>query len=836
MITYLNKHFTRFFVHSGLYFSLLLLSFSCNTTKHLKENEYLVGSNKIVDKENTKVAKDEVEAFIRQKPNRKILFVFPFNLWLYNQVNQEKLIKKKEKRDARFDRINEKRIVKNNRKNEKRIKKGKPTKEPKLKNKDKPTFRESLLDVGEEPVIYDSLITHQTTLQINKYLFSKGYFYAKVSDSVEYSKHKKKAKVIYHLYPGKRYFINNVKYNITDEELSYYIYGDSTHCKLKPGAPFDADVMKQERERITANLLNNGYYYFEPDYIYFDIDSGKVDHKVDITISAKKFPTFANAQKDSITYTTHPRYYVNNIYIITENIRGSYKNEYFKDTIKFEEFNFLINKPLSFKKTVITHNIEFFKGQVFQKSLAEKSYKRLLNLGVFRTVLIQYVKNQRYNDQLDCYIVCQPIVKQAINVETEGTNTSGNLGVDGSILYQNRNLLKGAELIEFSLNGALIAQKQFSDNKETDLTNVQSTFNTIQFGPSLKFSVPRVVFPFSIFPFKKDAFPRTFINTSLNYQSRPEFNRTITTVNYGFTFKTNKLKVKHDLIPLEVYMVNAKLTNNFRNDLININDYFLLNSFQDHITTLSKYTIIYNNQSISNGVNTSRKAVSYIKVNVASSGNILRGLFDATGQPKDTLGRYLILNTPFAQFVKLDIDYRLYIPIRKKSRLVYRTAIGIGKPLKNLNVLPYEQSYFSGGPNSVRAWRARTLGPGGYDQPDSVTAKYDKIGDLLIEGNIEYRFHVFRSFYGALFADVGNIWLLNKDNRKPNGNFEFNRFYKEFAMGSGIGIRWDLNFFVLRLDAAIPIADPSYPEGQRWILDQKPIKRTTLNFGIGYPF
>ena len=818
---------------------LLLLFFSCNTTKHLKEKEYLVGGNKIIGYQNTKIPHEEVDAFIRQKPNRRILSLFPFNLWLFNQVDQDKLARKKEKRDARFDRINEKRILKNNLKNERRIKKGKAAREPRLKSKDKPTFRESLLDVSEEPVIYDSLITHQTSLQISRYLFSKGYFYGKVTDSVVYNQHKKKAKIIYHLFPGKQYFINAVKYNINDEALSYYIFGDSIHCKLKPGAPFDADVMQQERERITTNLLNNGYYFFEPDYIYFDIDSGISGNKIDITISTKKFPAFANAQKDSISYIDHPRYYVNNIYIITENISGSYKNEYFKDTVRFEDFIFFNNTSPHYKKSVIAHNIEFFKGQVFQKNLAEKSYKRLLNLGVFRTVLIQYVKNVQYSDQLDCYIVCQPIVKQAINIETEGTNTSGNLGIDGSILYQNRNLLKGAELVELSLNGAIIAQKQFSDSKQTDLTNVQnvqSTFNTIQFGPSLRFSVPRAAFPFSLLPFKKDAFPRTFISSSLNYQSRPEFSRNITTINYGFSFKSHKLKIKHDLIPIEVYMVKAKLTNNFRSDLVNINDYFLLNSFQDHITTLSKYTLTYNNQQISNGVNASKKAVSFIKINIASSGSILRGIFDASGQKKDTLGRYLIFKTPFAQFVKLDVDYRLYVPISKKSRVVYSTAIGIGKPLKNLNVLPYEQSYFSGGPNSVRAWRARTLGPGGYDQPDSIKAKYDKIGDLLIEGNIEYRFHIFRSFFGALFADVGNIWLLHKNNTKPNGDFKLDRFYKEFGMGCGAGIRWDLNFFVLRLDLAAPVADPSYPEGKRWILDKKPLKRTTLNFGIGYPF
>ena len=545
----------------------MLICYSCNTTRHLKEGEYLVENNRVLGHQHTNISNDEIAAFIRQKPNRKILSLFPFNLWLYNQVDQEKLIRKKEKRDARFDRINEKRIEKNKRKNEKRVRKGKPVKDPKLKSKDKPTFRESLLDVGEEPVIYDSLITKQTSLQIKKYLFSKGYFYARVTDSVFQNKRRKKARVFYKLHPGKQYFIKNLHYKIDDEELAYYIFSDTIHSKLKPGAPFDADVMQKERERITAGLLNNGYYYFEPDYIYFDVDSGLANQKIDITISAKKFPVFANAQKDSITYTKHQRYYVNTIFVITENLKGSYKNEYFSDSIYHEDLIFMVKEKLRYKYSIITNNVEFFKGQVFQKNLAEKTYKRLLNLGVFRTILIQYVKNPNYNDQLDCYIICSPIIKQAINIETEGTNTSGNLGVDGSILYQNRNLRRGAELLEFSLNGAIIAQKQFSDKKQTDLSSVQSvqnTFNTIQFGPALRFSVPRAVFPFSVLPFKKDAFPRTFISSSLNFQQRPEFSRTITNINYGFTFKSHKLKIKHDLIPIEVYMVNAKLTDNFK--------------------------------------------------------------------------------------------------------------------------------------------------------------------------------------------------------------------------------------------------------------------------------
>jgi outer membrane protein assembly factor BamA len=203
----------------------------------------------------------------------------------------------------------------------------------------------------------------------------------------------------------------------------------------------------------------------------------------------------------------------------------------------------------------------------------------------------------------------------------------------------------------------------------------------------------------------------------------------------------------------------------------------------------------------------------------------------------DTLGRYHLFDIPFAQFLKTDFDFRIYVPVRKRSRVVYRIAAGIGKPLANLNILPYEQSFFSGGPNSVRAWRARTLGPGGYNPPSDVKTRFDKIGDILLEGNFEYRFHIIRAFYGALFVDAGNIWRLTPDPSKPDGEFDVNKFGDQIAVGGGLGIRWDLTFFVLRLDLAMPLHDPKFPAGrERWVLDKQPYEYTVANFGIGYPF
>ena len=326
--------------------------------------------------------------------------------------------------------------------------------------------------------------------------------------------------------------------------------------------------------------------------------------------------------------------------------------------------------------------------------------------------------------------------------------------------------------------------------------------------------------------------PKTLVNLSVNYQSRPEFSRIISTVSYGFKFYNKKGLLTYDIVPLETYVVKAKLFGNFQSDLLKLNDFFLLNSFLDHVTTLSKVSAIYNNQGMRN-----RRNFIYLRTSVSSSGNILRGLYSIANQPKDDFDRYLIQDIPFSQFVKLDLDYRFYVNIRKLSKLVYRFAGGFGKPLKNLTSLPYEQSFFGGGPNTNRAWRARTLGPGSYAQPDSVSSRFDKIGDIQIESNIEYRFHIFKSFYGAWFVDAGNIWLSYNDPNKPRGQFKIDEFYKEFAIGSGFGLRYDFSFFVLRLDAALRVHDPQFVEGKRWVIGKQTLRESAiLNFGIGYPF
>ncbi|MDO9000810.1 MAG: BamA/TamA family outer membrane protein [Bacteroidota bacterium] len=803
-------------------------------------NEYLLEKVEVVNFKKTNQPKESFEAFYRQKPNRKLFRTIHFFVWWYNLFDENKIKEKRAERNLKYDKINSERVLRTEKKNEKRRAKGKKEKIPKLKDKTSLLIIESIRDIGEPAIIFDSTLTEQTRLQMVKFLFSKGYFNNTVTDTIEFKKDKKRAIVKYYLHPKKPYTINSITYLMEDEKLGALVFNDSINRIIDVGDQYDADKLQTERQRITDFALNNGYFYFENAYINFDVDSNYDNHSVSIVINLKKFAKSYSSTNDSLIFINHPRLKVQNVYIITEAVYKNVRDVRFTDTVKTKRDGtvFLLNEPLSYRQPIILNNTDIYRGQWFRKDTSELTYKQLLGLGIFKNVTIQFLRTPDFSNRLDCYIICNPLLKQSLTAETEGTNTNGNLGIDGSIIYQNKNFFRGGELIELKLQAAISAQKQLSKDTTyigsitdiADLGRLQRTFNTIQFGPEFTFSVPRAFFPFSLIPFKKDMLPRTYIKSSLNYQSRPEFSRIITNINYGFSFKSNKGRLRHDFIPFEAYSVQANLLQSFKNDLGNLQDAFLLNSFQDHITTLSKYGLTYTSKS-----NNSTKPLHYFRWTIASSGSILRQYFKSTGAKPDSLDRYLIFGIPFAQFVKTDIDYRINIPIRKGTRLVYRLAGGIGKPLKNLSGLPYEQSYFSGGPNSVRAWRARTLGPGGYDPSNSSTS-YDKIGDILLEGNVEYRFHIIKSFNGAFFVDAGNIWRLKKDETKPNGEFMVENFIDQIAIGSGFGLRWDLNFFVLRLDMAAPVKDPKYAVGDRWTYDKQPWKQIVANFGIGYPF
>lgn len=813
----------------------VILFVACNPTKKVQKGEYLLKKN-VIEYKNIHLDKSEFESYIKQKPNRKILLFFRFHLWLYNRVNE--------------DRVREKRIIHDKKleeKNKKRIAKGK-----KPKTSDRQLFGEWLMNIGEAPVIYDSVLAQKSSKQIKSFLNNKGYFISSVKDSVHY-KRRKRAVVYYTINASKPYRFNQLEYKIQDEVLKYYVFSDSSNTLIESGKNYDVDVLQRERERITSELLNNGYYLFTKDYIYYEVDTNVGDRKVNVVLGIKNYVRKYNDYSDSLIESNHQRFYINNIYIHPDFFNKE-TDEQPKDSVMTDDYTFLYKKNLSHKhKAKVILNAVFVRKGLFQQSNIDDTYKRLSELKAFKNISI-YFKPVK-GDYLDCHIQLTPILKQSFTIETEGTNTSGNLGIAGSLVYQNRNVFKGAEVLELRLKGGIEAQRvnNQNSNQVTDLNNLNrpvQQFNTVEITPEMNFYIPRFVLPFKVQTSKRSN-PKTVLTSSYSFQRRPDYYRNISNISFGYSWKETATK-RHTINPFVLNIVKVQLSDYFKSYLYNnVRDLYILNSYTSHLSTSTRYSFVYNEQDLKK-----HNDFKFFRLNAESSGNILRGLYNGVNSikqntfEKDSLGRYNLFEIPFSQYLRMDADFRYYFNRNDINKVVFRIAAGIGKPLVNFRSLPFERSFFSGGANGMRAWQARSLGPGSYADDGQFT--FDQLGDGQLEANVEYRFKMFKMLHGALFVDAGNVWLAQKNISRPGGEFQFDRFYKEIAVGSGIGIRGDFNFFIIRLDMGLKVRDPQFAENKRWVINNifnnewksnyrlnhsdRKYSFFAFNIGIGYPF
>ena len=816
---------------------------ACNPSRRLKDDEHLLSKIKVIDKD-TKITNADITGYIKQKPNRRIFKVVRFHLWLHNLINEDRVKRRRILRDASFAKRNEIRLAKGKtaKKNSKRL------------------LGEWVLDNSEAPVVYDSVLTKKSVRQLKSLLNKKGYFTSSVTDSVYYT-NRHEVNVYYKIHAASPLKIEQLDYKIQDDSLRYYVFVDTMNSLVKKGNNYDEDVFDSERERITANLNNNGYYLFTKDYIYYQWDSS--DRKARITLGIKNFATKFSENSDSIVESPHERFYINDVFIETDFVLKRQEG-FARDTIKVDDFGkrivdkninpsyYIIHTDkLRYKTRVLLNTIFIHKGEIYRLKTVEDTYKRLQEIKSFKSINISFVPCE--TDKLNCFIRLTPILKQSYTIEADGKNTSGNFGIGGSIVYQNRNLLKGAEVFELKFKGSIEATKTV--NNTSSLKGFQK-FNAIEYGPEANIYVPRFLIPFNI-KAPKRANPKTVFTSSYTFQHLPYlinnipnfYTRYITNLSFGYNWKQSS-QISHSVTPLMVSIVKVELPSELADYLTHTN-IFIQNSFSPHVTTSTRYTFTYNQQNINKLTN-----FSFFRLNAESSGNILRGTYQLinSAQPntlrKDDQGSYYMFGIPFSQYVRTDVDYRYYLSPNEDNKLVFRFAAGIGKPFANYSSLPFERSFFGGGVNDIRAWQARSLGPGSYSSNGQTNL--DQSGDGQLQFNVEYRFKIIKQFNGALFVEGGNVWLREPDSKRPGGDFQFDRFYKEIAIGSGIGLRADFSFFVIRLDLGIKLYDPQFAESQRWVIQNynnydwrekysdshyhQKYGFLALNLGIGYPF
>ncbi len=762
--------------------AIAVIMFSCSPVKFVPEDKYLISKVEI-EVDNQDIIKENAKSLVKQKENYKILGFLKFHLWLYN-------LSSKKKTDDWLKRI------------------------------------------GEPPQVYDDDLTKRDEDQIRQYAHSKGYFRAAVTSDAVKKEKKRKIQIYYKLTSGEQYTIKRINYQIKDRLLDSLYFNSELKTAINEGDPFDLTELEKHQLEIVDLFRNNGYYYFSKDDIKFIADSSRYDKQVLVDLLIR--PAM-NSQVDSAKI--FQPFYLNNFEISVlpgnSSVTSNRDNiSVFSDTLRWDNFTLYQNKQIRYPPSLFNRTMRLKKGDLFNNSAAENTFHAFNRLRQFRFVDIQFKEVESVNDSnlLDCNVRLAPLNKQSTSFDIEGTNTSGNFGVAGNLTYMHRNLFHGAEVFQVSLLGGIERLEKLNEG-------TSNYFNTTQFGVESSLMIPKLIGPGRYLKNFDRFLPKTVVTLAFNYQKRPEYTRTINTVKLGYDWKSTE-DVRHIWNFLDYNKINVF---DYDPDFINgIRDLYIRSSFTDHLIFAMNYSFVYNNQRLS-----SIKNYTYVRFNIESSGNLLWVISELANREKyqavDSLGNvqaeyYKVFNTRFAQYVKSDIEYSRGFAIDKFNSIVSRAFFGIGIPYGNFDVLPFEKKYFSGGANGIRAWPVRSLGPGTYKAPPD--AYPNQTADIKLEANLEYRFKLISFIEGALFLDAGNIWAINEKDNREGAQFKFNKFYRQIAFGTGTGLRFDLSYFILRLDLGMKLRDPSVPEKRGWIIGTRPFTGSDFNltFAIGYPF
>jgi len=761
-----------------VFISASILLTSCYPTRFVPDNEYLLKKNKVVVTEKS-ISAEDIDYYIRPKVNKKILWFIPFHLYVYNlsKIGKERKWKKK------LGTI-----------------------------------------IGEEPVLVNQTDIRKSKEQIKLFLKTKGYYNSIVNDSIKILGNKK-AEVIYTITPNQPYIIDSINIVSKDPTLYTYINESKNQSFIKKGTRLDEDILQLERNRISTLLKNLGYYYFTKDYVNFNVDTTLGDKKVLIT-------TFILNNINNGIETPHQKYVIDSVFIFHNyNPKQALQNksQYLAqlDTIEYKNIFFIgTNKPIY--KASLLERMNFIQPhQYFNQKDAEITYNKYVSLNNFRLVNIRFTESGRKTG-LNCNIELTPLQKQFYQIEAEGTNSSGNLGIAGNLIYNNRNLFSGAQKLNIRLHGSIERQTAVIQQNDEQI-QTYLPFNSLETSLESKLQFPSFIFPFISENFIKYNNPTTQVQGSYSFQQRPDYTRTITTLTFGYEWNGNK-NLKHFVNPIEINYVQIPFISWRFKHLIR--GTFLENSYLNHMETISSYGFLFNDPKV--GKN--KQNTIFIRGKFETSGNLLYAYFhDIKKQVHDT--SYQLFSVPFSQFIRADIDLRYYKFISLNTKIVYRLYVGAGYPYGNSTVLPFNKQYFSGGASSIRAWAVRSLGPGSVNNTTYQNV-YNQTADIKLEGNLEYRFKLFWVIEPALFVDVGNIWDIYKKENRENGVFKLDKFYNDLALGYGMGLRFNFGFFIFRSDFSLKGKDPAESIGNRWLfIKRKPVRDDlNINIGIGYTF
>ena len=648
----------------------------------------------------------------------------------------------------------------------------------------------TLRNMGEAPVVYDTLQARLSCENLQRALQNLGYLDSQVELYTEVKG--KKLNAVYVLHPGAPYFIRNVSYDIRDSLIARLLAGD-VH-KLNQGDKLNVDNLNQERSRITAYLQDNGYFRFHKEFINFRVDTVQSTHKADVTLLLRPYRT------SDIQDTLHTRYTVRNI---------DYASGDPQDSV------------IHLRKNVLRENTFIREGKPYSASGLQNTYNHFGRLGAVKYTNISFEQDPD-SALLDAHIQLQTNKPSTLSFQPEGTNTAGDLGAAASLTYENRNLFRGSESFSVQVRGAYEAIRGLEGYSNQDY---------IEYSVESRLSFPRFMMPFLSSEARRRTIATSELSLTYDTQNRPEFHRRV--LSAGWRYKWSPLSSRNqyqfDLLNLN-YVFMPWISDTFRKEYLdNPTNYnaILRYNYEDLFIMKTGFGFSYNDGKTA------------IKTNIETAGNLLSLGSAIFGGNKDDLNQYKVFNIAYAQYIKGDIDYTHHLISGYNDQLVFHVGLGIAYPYGNSIILPFEKRYFSGGANSVRGWSVRSLGPGRYKDKDGNINFITQTGDIKLDLNLEYRTHFFWKFGGALFVDAGNIWTLRDYPSQPDGQFQFSNIFKDLAVSYGIGLRLNFDYFIIRFDMGMKAVNPAYKtedENHFPLIHPRLSRDFAFHFAVGLPF
>ncbi|MFO7369031.1 MAG: BamA/TamA family outer membrane protein [Bacteroidales bacterium] len=655
-----------------------------------------------------------------------------------------------------------------------------------------------------------------TSAIVDARLFNIGIFKSYTEYKIIEKQHT--SKVIYTSHIQVPYTLKEVTYSISDDSLSLIILKENKKSLIKAGDDYNLEKLKSERIRLDALLKDNGYFYFNPDFLLFKADTSAKNHEVTLRLTLK----------DSIPEKALRVYRINNVFI-DQDFSLDKDEAQVKDTLRYQG-NFFLGKEAEMKirPMVISRSVYLYKNEIYARKNHNITLHRLMTMGNFKFVRMNFSDSDTTAAGfLDVTILMTPMPVHTFRAELEIVSKSNNYtGPRLNTSFINRNTFKGAELLNLSLATSFEAQ----------LSGTNKNLYSFSVNPQVEMYFPRFILPFKI---KTNSLyiPKTRLSISYNFSKRVGyFNMQSLQFLYGYKWKQN-IRIEHELDPINISFTKLSNQTVTFSELLNTNP-FLKKSYAEQFIAGGTYILTFNEQ-----VFPLKKIQYFFQLTTEAAGNAFSLVKTITGEKIVEDNPSSVIGSVYSQYARLGFDARGFYNFRDNNKLAMRVFAGIAKPYGNSSVLPYTRQYFSGGPNSIRAFSINSVGPGTYYQnPDSI-GFLQLGGDVKLELNSEYRFGIYRFFKGALFADAGNVWLLKSNPSTFGKPFSFSRFANEIAVGAGVGLRVDVSFFILRFDLATPIRKPWLEQKNKWVINEINFGNSAwrkenliLNVAIGYPF